>query len=124
MSVRGFGETLLSSVPGSSCRAISFLRVFFEDVADTINLPSTLFGWYANDFSLPPSRQTKLISCLRVGLRFNFYFSQFFEENTFTKLVNICFLICLLSFALKPISLLLDILSLETDRKSLCCFGK
>ena len=84
------------------------------------SLQSTLFFRYVTDFSLSLFRQTKLISSLQVALRFNFRISRFLRQIEFTKLK----LICLLSFASRPISLLSDFLLLEIDRKSLCYFGK
>ena len=117
VSVRGFGEKML----GSPCRPLSSI---FEDVTQTTSLQSTLFFRYVTDFSLSLFRQTKLISCLKVALRFNFCISRFLRQIKFTKLINICSLICLLSFTSRPISLLSDFLLLEIDRKSLCYFEK
>ena len=70
VNVRGFGEKML----GSPCRPLSSI---FEDVTQTTSLQSTLFFRYVTDFSLSLFRQTKLIPCLQVALRFNFCISRF-----------------------------------------------
>ena len=74
VSVRGFGEKML----GSPCRPLSSI---LEDVTQMTSLQSTLFFRYVTDFSLSLFRQTKLISCLKVALRFNFCISRFFVAN-------------------------------------------
>ena len=81
VSVRGFGEKML----GSPCRPLSSI---FEDATQTTSLQSTLFFRYVTDFTLSLFRQTKLISCLQVALRFNFCISRFLRQINFTKLVN------------------------------------
>ena len=80
VNVRGFGEKML----GSPCRPLSSI---FEDVTRTTSLQSTLFFRYVTDFSLSLFRQTKLIPCLQVALRFTFCISRFLGRIKFTKLV-------------------------------------